>query len=88
MKAINSGGVVDEPYPIEDTLFFKIQGDEDSIRRTAETIQEIIKKYGSRKFEFAATDEAAETMWQNRKYALIATLSSMPGYRNVLTDVW
>jgi D-lactate dehydrogenase (cytochrome) len=88
MDAINTAGIVDHPYPVKDTLFFKIQGDHDCIKRTAQVVEAIVVKNGSTRFEFAATDEEAENLWQNRKYALTATLSSYPNYQGLITDVW
>jgi D-lactate dehydrogenase (cytochrome) len=88
MEAINKGGVISNPYPIVDTLFFKIQGDEEAVRLTWKTIKKIIQEHGSTKFEFAATDYAADEMWRNRKYALMSALAASPGYRSWPTDVW
>src|SRR4051794_37564357 len=88
MKAINDGGFVDTPYPIEDSLFFKIQGDSDVIQLTSQAIRQIVRAHGSSNFEFAATVQAAEEMWRNRKYALHSALAAMPGYRYWVTDVW
>ncbi|KAF7353665.1 D-lactate dehydrogenase [cytochrome], mitochondrial [Mycena venus] len=87
MDAINKGGVVDRPYPVKDTLFFKIQGDDAAIKLTSKTIQALVKKHGSSKFEFASTDEEAETLWQNRKYALMSTMAAHPESRCWTTDV-
>jgi D-lactate dehydrogenase (cytochrome) len=88
MKAINDGGVIDAPYPVADTLLFKIQGDSESIELASRTIGKILKAYGSTQFEFAATQDAAEAMWQNRKYAAIAILACVPNSRFWATDVW
>ncbi|KAG5636498.1 hypothetical protein H0H81_007832 [Sphagnurus paluster] len=87
MNAINSAGLVDHPYPVEDTLFFKIQGDPASIKNTSKAVQEIVSKHGSSRFEFASTDEEADDLWQNRKYALMSTLAANPGTRCWTTDV-
>ncbi|KAG5646703.1 hypothetical protein DXG03_002693 [Asterophora parasitica] len=87
MKAINGAGLVDKLYPVEDTLFFKIQGDPTSITNTSKAVKEIVKKHGSSRFEFAATDQEAEDLWQNRKYALMSTLAANPGARCWTTDV-
>ncbi|KAJ7460976.1 D-lactate dehydrogenase cytochrome oxidoreductase [Mycena galericulata] len=87
MDSINQGGIVDKPYPVKDTLFFKLQGDDASIKLTSETIKALVKKHGSSKFEFAATDEEAEALWQNRKYALMSTLASHPDMKCWTTDV-
>ncbi|KAJ7915509.1 D-lactate dehydrogenase cytochrome oxidoreductase [Mycena leptocephala] len=87
MNALNNGGLVDRAYPVQDTLFFKIQGDEAAVKLTSKTIQALVKKHGSSKFEFAATDDEAENLWQNRKYALMSTLVAHPDTRCWTTDV-
>jgi len=88
MKHINEGGLVDDPYPVADTLFFKLQGDSEIIRLTAQTIDKIVGAHGGRGFAFAPTDEAAEDMWQTRKNALASTLAAWPDHRCWSTDVW
>ncbi|KAF5357816.1 hypothetical protein D9756_001674 [Leucocoprinus leucothites] len=87
MDAINKGGLIDKPYPVKDTLFFKIQGDPGCVSSTSKTIQAIVKAHGSNNFKFASTDEEAEDLWQNRKYALMSTLATYPGSRCWTTDV-
>ena len=59
MYAINQAGLVDKPYPVKDSLFFKIQGDDETIKQTAKLVQKLVKKHGSDMFKFAATEEAA-----------------------------
>lgn len=88
MGAINNAGLIEHPYPVKDTLFFKIQGDPASIKRTSEIVQAVVKKHGSSRFKFAATDNEAYDLWQNRKYALTSTLAANPGTRCWTTDVW
>jgi D-lactate dehydrogenase (cytochrome) len=88
MSAISSTGSIDRPLPVKDTLFFKIQGGADCIERTSKAVQTIVKKHGSSHFVFAATDNEAESLWQSRKYALMATLSTYPNSRCWTTDVW
>lgn len=88
MQAINAAGLVDKPYPVEDTLFFKIQGDAASIKNASDMVQKIVKKYGSLKFKFASTDQEADELWQNRKYALMSSIAAHPGTRCWTTDVW
>ncbi|KAM6500634.1 D-lactate dehydrogenase cytochrome oxidoreductase [Amanita muscaria] len=87
MSAINTAGIVASPYPVKDTLFFKIQGDPTSTKLTAKTVEAIVKKHASSNFRFAATDEEAETLWQNRKFALMSALQAHPGTRCWTTDV-
>ncbi|KAF9532303.1 FAD-linked oxidase-like protein [Crepidotus variabilis] len=87
MSAINSAGLIDKPYPVKDTLFFKIQGDDVTVKQTSQVIQEIVKKHESLRFQFAGTDQEAEDLWQNRKYALMSSLAAYPGKRCWTTDV-
>lgn len=88
MNAINVAGLVDKPYPVKDTLFFKIQGDASSIAQTSKTVWTIVNKHGSLGFYFASTDKEADELWQNRKYALNSSLVAHPGSRCWTTDVW
>ena len=87
MRSINEGGLVDTPYPVQDTLFFKIQGDADSIKLASKAVEAIVRRHNSNLFKFAASDLEAEELWQNRKYALTSTLAAEPGYRCWTTDV-
>ncbi|TBU50109.1 D-lactate dehydrogenase cytochrome oxidoreductase [Dichomitus squalens] len=87
MAATNDAGLVSKPYPVRDTLFFKIQGDPAAIESTAETVQRIVAQHGASAFEFASTDEEAEELWDNRKYALTSTIQSEEGARVWTTDV-
>ncbi|PFH50696.1 hypothetical protein AMATHDRAFT_75487 [Amanita thiersii Skay4041] len=87
MDAINTAGIVDRPYPVKDTLFFKIQGDQASIKLTSKVIEGVVKQHQCSKFQFAATDEEADSLWQNRKYALMSSLAAYPGTRSWTTDV-
>ncbi|KAL4253874.1 D-lactate dehydrogenase (cytochrome) [Abortiporus biennis] len=88
MAAINSAGLVTSPYPVSDSLFFKIQGTDASIKTTANTVKAVVKKHGSSKFEFAGSADEAAEMWENRKYALMSTKESGPeGTRVWTTDV-
>ncbi|KDQ60603.1 hypothetical protein JAAARDRAFT_55331 [Jaapia argillacea MUCL 33604] len=87
MKAINNGGMVEHTYPVKDTLFFKIQGSPDAIKQTADLVKAIVKRHGSSQFEFARTEAEADTLWENRKFALHSTIASVPGARCWTTDV-
>jgi D-lactate dehydrogenase (cytochrome) len=90
MEAVNAGGTLDpsKKLPAVDSLFFKLQGSKDSIAAAAKLVKSITKKHGSTRFEFASSDEEAALLWQNRKEALYATLSSNPGMKCWTTDVW
>ncbi|KAI0085452.1 FAD-linked oxidase-like protein [Irpex rosettiformis] len=88
MAAINNAGLVSKSYPVKDTLFFKLQGTPTTIKDTASAVQKITKKHGSRQFEFASTDQEAAELWENRKYALMSTMTAGgEGARVWTTDV-
>ncbi|KAF9228758.1 hypothetical protein BS17DRAFT_209552 [Gyrodon lividus] len=87
MSAINTAGIVEQPYPVQDTLFFKLQGSLESISETSKVVQQIVQRHGSTRFEFASTDQEAEDLWENRKYALVSTMASHPGMKCWTTDV-
>lgn len=88
MAALNSSGMVNQTYPVLDTLFFKIQGDAVAVKQASNEIKAIVKKHGSKQFQYANTDEEAEDLWQGRKYALMSTLAAHEGSRCWTTDVW
>lgn len=88
MAAINTAGFVDKAYPVQDTLFFKIQGESKSIQEASKVVQAIVKNHGSSHFKFASTEQEAEELWQNRKYALMSSIAAHPGMRCWTTDVW
>lgn len=88
MKAINKAGTTQKLYPIQDSLFFKIQGAPEVISKAAEVLESIVKKHAGSRFEFASTEEQAKEMWENRKMALFSSLQLEPGLRCWTTDVW
>ncbi|EMD38645.1 hypothetical protein CERSUDRAFT_48196 [Gelatoporia subvermispora B] len=87
MAAINDAGLVSKTYPVSDTLFFKIQGDDAAIKSTTHAVQSIVERHESSTFEYAETDEEADELWESRKYALMSTIGSEEGARCWTTDV-
>ncbi|TCD68918.1 hypothetical protein EIP91_009469 [Steccherinum ochraceum] len=88
MAAINAAGLVSRSYPVSDTLFLKLQGTNESIQQTATTVQNIFSRHGSTAFEFASSEDEAAEMWENRKYALMSTITAGgEGTRVWTTDV-
>jgi len=87
MDAINKAGTTRNPYPTQDSLFFKIQGTPEVISKAAEALETIVKKHSGSRFEFASTEEHAKEMWENRKTGAFASLQE-PGERCWTTDVW
>lgn len=89
MSAVNGAGLASKSYPVRDTLFFKLQGTQPAIKEASAAVQQIVKRHGSNQFQFASTDQEAEELWENRKYALMSTITSGgPGARVWTTDVW
>ena len=88
MDAINKAGTTREPYPTQDSLFFKIQGAPEVVSKAAEAMKVIVKKHSGSRFEFASTEEYAKEMWENRKMALFSSLQLEPKLRCWTTDVW
>ena len=88
MEAINVAGTMTKKFPAVDSLFFKIQGSKEAIDATAKLVRQITKKHGCTHFEFAATEEEADNLWEGRKYALMSYVSGHPGQKVWTTDVW
>ena len=89
MAAINAAGLVSKSYPVRDTLFFKLQGTASAIKEAAGDVQKIVKRHGGERFEYAQSDKEAAELWENRKYALMSTITSGgEGARVWTTDVW
>lgn len=88
MMSINSAGTVDREYPVQDSLFFKIQGNDETVKATAKLIKSIVKRHASSAFQFAASDTEADALWDARKYALMSVIASEEGARAWTTDVW
>lgn len=87
--AINKAGLTSRELPVSDTLFLKLQGTDSSIKETANAIKNIFKKHGSSKFEFAASQQQADELWENRKYALMSSIAAAGDTSKVwTTDVW
>lgn len=86
--SINKAGTVDREYPVQDSLFFKIQGNDETVKAVAKVIKNIVKQHGSSAFQFAASDTEADALWDARKYALMSVIASEEDSRAWTTDVW
>ncbi|KAL5529461.1 hypothetical protein ACEPAG_5446 [Sanghuangporus baumii] len=87
ISTINKSGAVDRTYPVRDSLFFKIQGSDDSIKAAAKLIQGIVKRHIGSNFTYASTQEEASALWEARKYALMSVIAAEEGSRAWTTDV-
>lgn len=67
MKAINTAKLCSSTFAEADSVFFKFQGDEDAMRRTADLVTGIIKKHQGDSMRFAADKEESDAIWHGRK---------------------
>ncbi len=88
MKAVSDGGLAGRKFLRKDTLFFKLQGSDASMKEVSRSLKEITARHGGQNFEFAKTDEEAEKLWQGRKAALWSVMALEEGARVWTTDVW
>ncbi|KAJ4493078.1 FAD-linked oxidase-like protein [Lentinula edodes] len=88
MHAVNNFGQSGRTWPVKDTLFFKLQGHNDtSLRDTAKVVKEVAEKYGGFGFQLAKNDKEADDLWHDRKNAHYSGLALVPGSRPIATDV-
>ena len=88
IRAINESGGLSDKIPISDTLFFKIQGTQESMQAAGKVVQAIVKKHGSTQFVYAKNQKHADDLWENRKVALFSAQAFIPGSKVWTTDVW
>jgi D-lactate dehydrogenase (cytochrome) len=88
MRAVNLSGLSSHTYPEKDSLFFKFQGSDETIRETTRLVQKVVKKHGGTGFKAANSAEEAETLWENRKMGLWSTMALVEGAKCWTTDVW
>ena len=55
---------------------------------SAKIIKLVAEQNGGTNFEYAATEEEGEKLWEARKNAFYAALAMYPGAKLILTDVW
>lgn len=55
---------------------------------SAKIIKSVAEQNGGTSFEYAATEEEGEKLWEARKNAFWAALAMYPGAKVILTDVW
>jgi D-lactate dehydrogenase (cytochrome) len=75
-------------YPIAPTLFFEFHGISDAmVQEQIHAVEEIAREQGAREFQWAASLEDRNTLWQARHNAYYATVASRPGGRAWTTDI-
>lgn len=88
MKAANIHSSSSRKYREEPGLFLKFQGSPPIIQSSAEKVQEIVRDFGGKSWEFAKSKEDADDLWLDRKNAHYIGLAIKPGARSIATDVW
>lgn len=88
MKCINDVGSTSRTWKEAPTLFFKFSGTPASVKEQIALVQKLAKKSGSQSFEFARSEEEAQSLWSARKEALWSLMAKRrPGDRVWTTDV-
>ena len=59
-----------------------------SLDEVAEVLKTVSAKHGSTFFEYAASVEAADELWADRKAAFHSAIALLPGAKPIGTDVW
>lgn len=89
MQAINqSGAVPNKTFAHEGTLFFKLQGSDETMKEVSSRLKQITGKHGGHAFEFAKNNEEGEALWQARKAALWSVMALRENAKVWTTDVW
>ncbi|GMK57425.1 hypothetical protein CspeluHIS016_0402590 [Cutaneotrichosporon spelunceum] len=75
IQAANHLGIVPNPLPEKDTLFFKLLGTDAMMDESERLLREIAKQHSSIEMRMAHNDQESDALWAARKGALYAALS-------------
>ncbi len=75
-----------ENYEAKPTLFFEFHGTHASAREQAEMVGSISEEFGGSAFQWTATAEERNKLWQARHDAYYAALAMYPGKKGIATD--
>ncbi|KAG8709238.1 hypothetical protein FRC09_000785 [Ceratobasidium sp. 395] len=87
MRATNVHGQSERKYPEKDSLYFKFQGSQETIKQSAAAVRAISEKHGGSGFALAKSEQEAADLWADRKNALYSSLALRPGAKGWSTDV-
>ena len=88
MRALNIFGKYPHKRPEVDTVMFKYQGS-DAIRAdTSRIVEQVVAKYGGKEYKHITDPEEIDSLWNDRKFALIGLFKMYPGSKGYMTDVW
>ncbi|KAG8729026.1 hypothetical protein FRC12_021307, partial [Ceratobasidium sp. 428] len=75
MRATNVHGQSERKYPEKDSLYFKFQGSQETIKQSAAAVRAISEKHGGSGFALAKSEQEAADLWADRKNALYSSLA-------------
>ncbi|QRV75424.1 FAD-binding domain-containing protein [Ceratobasidium sp. AG-Ba] len=87
MRATNVHGRSERKYPEKDSLYFKFQGSQETIKQAAAAARAVSEKHGGTGFSLAKSEQEAADLWADRKNALYSSLALRPGAKGWSTDV-
>ena len=73
--------------PEKPTIFFKFTGSDVGVKDEVGRVEDIVKKHGGGKFEWATEKKKRDALWEGRKGALWATMAYKPENQVWTTDV-
>ncbi|MSR83579.1 MAG: FAD-binding protein [Candidatus Latescibacteria bacterium] len=73
--------------PVKPTLFFEFHGSPTGVEEQALAVGQIAHRHGGADFQWAATPQERQRLWQARHDAYLACLALRPGAAGYVTDV-
>ena len=74
-------------YEAKPTLFYEFHGTEAGVEEQANTVREIADDFGGSAFQWTASQEERNHLWQARHDGYYAALAKAPGKQGLSTDV-
>lgn len=75
IEAVNQGGVVSRPLPVQDTILFKLQGNEAQVKEAGRMVTEIVKRHGGGDLLLTKDDKEGDDIWAARRGAVFAAMA-------------
>lgn len=75
IEAVNHAGVVQSPLPVQDTILFKFQGNNEQVKESGRIVTEIVKQHGGGDLLLTKDDKEGEAIWAARRGAVFAAMS-------------
>lgn len=75
VEAVNHGGVVSKPLPVQDMILFKLQGNDEQVKESDRMVTEIVKRHGGGDLLLTKDDAEGEAIWAARRGAVFAAMA-------------